>query len=107
MLKAAEKAEEINNNNLSEMIRKEIKEYKCGRKIRAKDMYNRIYDAVNDCPKISYKKLIKSIAKENGMYPEEFERYYKKCREVYNEAKEEFRLYEEAQKKFKKLIGYE
>jgi hypothetical protein len=107
MLKAAEKAEKINNKNLSEMIKEEINKYKCARKIKAEDIYNRIYEVVLDCPTISYQNLIKSIAREYGNYPEEFEVYYKKCREVYDTSRKEIRLAEEMRVLMKKRLSGE
>ena len=105
LLKAAKKAKEIGNENLSEMIKKEVELYIKARKITAEDIYNRIYEIITtDAPTVKYNDLIKYMASQHGQYPEEFEKYFKKCRKVYEEARNEVRLRKEAQALMKKRL---
>ncbi len=106
MLKASEKAKEISHENLSEMLKKEVDGYIRSPKVTAKVIYFEIYDAIMDVPTVKYHDLIEYMARQYGQYPTEFEKNYKKCREVYEAARKEVCLMKESQALLKKrLLG--
>lgn len=91
MLKAADDAKNIERNKLAGMLQMEIDEYKkpnlpTG---KAKEIYGSIEDVVLDSPGASYKDVIKFVANDLGMYPEELEDSFKLCKRVYDKAVKE------------------
>ncbi len=88
MLQAAEKAERYNNHDLALLIRKDVSCYKGEPPIRARDIYQRLEDIVMDCPKESYKNILKYLMSEHGFNNVKgFQKRYKKLQTVYNNAK--------------------
>ncbi|MBW2346116.1 MAG: hypothetical protein JRF53_19400 [Deltaproteobacteria bacterium] len=88
MAKAANTAKEIGRTKLSQMIQKEVALYKDESILTAQNIYNQIGDAILDVPEASYEVVIKIISREVGIYPNELEKCYKRCRKVYDRNKQ-------------------
>lgn len=86
MQKALVKARKIGREQLSHMLKKDIEMFGSSPKTKATHIYNSIENAVFDSLKPSYKKIIRWVAKQYGCYPEELEKYHKRCKEVYGKA---------------------
>jgi hypothetical protein len=90
MLKAAQKADSIGNKILANFLRNEVNAYieatKKGGKVTASTIYSLISDAMLEKPEESYEFIISWVAREIGLYPQEVEKRYKRCRNVYNRA---------------------
>jgi hypothetical protein len=93
MLKAADRADRVGWSKVADLIREEVKNYENGRAATASEMYERIADCLMDNHNASYESVIAYMAQEYGMHPDEFEKCYKKCREVYDEAYREWQEY--------------
>ena len=93
MLKAANKAHCLGRVRLSKMLHEDVERYKSklGQGMKAGHIYNMIEDAVYDLPNTSYDNAIKLVAQRSGCYPEEIEKYNKKCKRVYEKAVKERR----------------
>ena len=86
MLKAAEKATKVERPNLSQILKKQVKGYETEKRLYAKDVYAKFYDALLENPDASYGAIIRWIAGDVGLYSHELEERYKKCRGVYDKA---------------------
>lgn len=88
MLKTSKRADEIGRKKLAERIRQDVGNHFL---FSPRFICEEIEDAVIDGPNISFGKLINSIARENGMYRNEFEsifrRNMKQFERVFRETK--------------------
>lgn len=96
MINARDKAQELGLIILSNMLSEEINIYNDPSNVTnlsAQNVYERIRSfvlvAVLESKSHSYKKVIKNVAHSFGLYPEELEQLFIKCREVYKKALEE------------------
>lgn len=87
LIKKAKIAKRRGEETFASELIKEVESYKTAEVLYAKDIYSRIGECLIDCPNVSYKNLIKYLSKELGMYPYEFEKTYKKSRDVYKNNK--------------------
>ena len=87
MIKARDKASKIGRGELAKMIDEEVRAQRQIPKNIDREAYDLIYDVVTASPYIKFNNLIISVAKEYGMYPEEFRQRFKRCRKIFNQAK--------------------
>jgi hypothetical protein len=66
--------------------------------------YQMIEDAVMDIPNISWRNLLKYVARQRGRYPKEFLKRYKRAKKVFLSAKKFWKEEREARIKFEKII---
>ena len=87
---------------MAEEIEKELSLYKSSDFVpNHRKVYSQIYEAVFlDSPKITWHNLLKFIAQENGMYPKEFLKRFKRAKEIYLEAKKDLRDKKKARMNF-------
>ena len=91
LLKAKIKAEQLGLKTLAEKIGAEITVYSNPERVPPCGYaYSRIEDIVMDVPTISWTDLLKCAADEQGMYPREFLKRYKRAKRVFLSAKKEF-----------------
>lgn len=102
MLKAARRAEELGRKELSRMLLKEVEAYRriLPESIIYKEVYRRMEDVVWETPAISYWNLIRYIAKEFGLYPNEVRAKFRRSEKVYLMVKEEIRREKKVRKKW-------
>lgn len=87
MKKASDTAQRLGHKDLAIKIQGDLDSYKKGEILYAKDIYSKFPVALMDQPDASYVSILKWIAGDLGMYPEELEKTFKKCREAYEKAK--------------------
>ena len=109
MLKASERAGEIGREKLSEMLQKEVEDYKNPNApvVNAQYVYEKIGDAIMDAPDASFESIIKWIARDIGAYPEEVEKNYKMCRRIYEKEVKRSRHIRETQAELRKKLEAE
>jgi len=71
--------------------------------IDAKFIYQELQDAVIDCPKADYDKVVSWLCSEYGIQKDEFDRRFRRAHIVYENAKEDVRERTEARKRFEAL----
>jgi hypothetical protein len=85
MIRAQQNADKAYMGTLSDLITEELRMYEEGYKISANEAYNLISDFLLSHADASYQAVISAVAKEFGLYPEEFERRFRKAKRVYDE----------------------
>jgi len=102
-LNAAKKAESLGRKSLAKSIREEVKLYQAmAQPMNAKMIYEAIQDTVWESEgKASYDTVIAHVIV--GLYPDEIERRYKKCRRVYDEALKDCMEYFEEKDEYDEL----
>ncbi len=85
---AGEQAEKIGLKKLSQLIDEEVKRYRQIPRNIYREVYDFIYDTVTAYPYMKFDKMVFHVAKEYGMYPREFKKRFKRCRKIFNQAKE-------------------
>jgi hypothetical protein len=100
-LKAADQADQIGRKELASAIRAEVEEYREPKEIvGAEGVYSQIYEYVLDTSaEVPYESVINTTARGYGKSPEELEKYYKKCKEIYERSVIEVREILEARKR--------
>lgn len=89
-LKKAEIAEKLGRSTLADMIRGEVSHYRECIELgfgSATHVYNQLADWTFERPEIPYDEMIRMIAANLGIYPDEFKKKYKRSRKVYDQAK--------------------
>jgi len=85
---AGGQAEKIGLKKLLKLIDEEVKRYRQIPKNIYREVYDFIYDTVTAYPYIKFDKIVFHVAKEYGMYPKEFKNRFKRCRKIFDQAKE-------------------
>jgi hypothetical protein len=88
MMKASDQASRIGRADLMRMLDGEVKGQRLIPRNIDREAYDLIYDTVTAFPYIKFNSLIVRAANEYGIYPGEFRRRFKKCRKIFNQAKE-------------------
>lgn len=104
MVKRAQKANQIGRDELARLIMEDVEGYRKAPIIRAKDVYGRVEDIVTEDSEegISFEDLVKCLASELGMYPEELLEGYKKLKEAFSKANRVVERERELRKKFER-----
>jgi hypothetical protein len=84
MLKLAEKVSQ-KDYSLSRQLIADVEGYQ-NTPNPYKQVYNMIEDWVFENPELSYDEIMKGLERDFGSTRKEFEKKYKKCRRIYNEA---------------------
>lgn len=107
MKKARDTARRIGNENLAIKIQDALDNYKRGYAPSAQSIYDKFSDVIMDRPHLSYESILEWIANDIGMYPEELEKKYKKCREAYEKGIKMQKEYSRNRVKLKRLCQKE
>jgi len=91
MEKAAEKARNVGELDIANLIYEELAGYDKGINICADHVYGSIEDAVLDVPDASFDKIIELVRRRFGLTKEELLSRYKRSKEVFIIAKESYR----------------
>ena len=84
MLNAAEIAEAVGRKALSELLLKDIENYKHRTKLTANLAYRMIKERISEAFGSTYQEVIDFVSSAIGRYPNEFEARYKRSRAVYD-----------------------
>jgi len=103
MLKAADRAEKAGWLKVADLVRAEVEMYQESPRVRASWVYERISDCLMDIPGASYEKVIALLAREYGMYADDFKIRFKRCRLVYEKAWDEHRIRLKIRQKFNRI----
>lgn len=102
MLKAATRAEKAGCSNVADLIRKDVKRTEGATSVNASMVYEFIHLVLNDKLDESYEDFMNYVAREWGMYPDEFEKRFKQCRKVYKKA---YRFWQKGHKERQKWLN--
>jgi hypothetical protein len=110
LLKAADMADNYGNPELAKKIRddvewmKEVFKRLPEMKMDAKYIQDTISDYVIDRPDVSFEQIVKYVAQENGLYPEELLKYWpKSTRKAFDGAHHQLEITKAVQQKYDKL----
>jgi hypothetical protein len=85
------RASELGSPALADLIAQDVQHYETDQTLSAADVYERlagwVWDTVHQGGEVGYGEMIGALGNEYGLYPEELERGYRKCRRVYDRAK--------------------
>lgn len=103
MFKCAKRAQELGRPALADLIAQDLKRYKTDQTLSASDVNERLAGCVQETGhqgrKLGYGVMIGALGSEYGLYPEELERRYKRCRRVYDQTKKQAELSVKMQKR--------